>query len=42
MCNRKDVVDVSVAAQLALIFSHTERYPDEPPLLNVKRSVILL
>ncbi|XP_061356619.1 uncharacterized protein LOC133301038 [Gastrolobium bilobum] len=23
-------------AQLALIFSHTERYPDEPPLLNVK------
>ncbi|XP_027335457.1 RWD domain-containing protein 1 [Abrus precatorius] len=23
-------------AQLALIFTHTERYPDEPPLLNVK------
>ncbi|KAF1898474.1 hypothetical protein Lal_00032053 [Lupinus albus] len=23
-------------AQLALFFSHTERYPDEPPLLNVK------
>ncbi|XP_047180333.1 RWD domain-containing protein 1-like isoform X2 [Vigna umbellata] len=23
-------------AQLALIFSHTERYPDEPPLLNLK------
>ncbi|MED6159481.1 hypothetical protein PIB30_042679 [Stylosanthes scabra] len=23
-------------AQLALIFSHTEKYPDEPPLLNVK------
>ncbi|KAK7294308.1 hypothetical protein RJT34_17196 [Clitoria ternatea] len=23
-------------AQLALIFSHTERYPDETPLLNVK------
>ncbi|XP_022715111.1 RWD domain-containing protein 1-like [Durio zibethinus] len=22
--------------QLALIFSHTEKYPDEPPLLNVK------
>ncbi|GAB4842432.1 hypothetical protein Ancab_012404 [Ancistrocladus abbreviatus] len=22
--------------QLGLIFSHTERYPDEPPLLNVK------
>ncbi|OIW04941.1 hypothetical protein TanjilG_15686 [Lupinus angustifolius] len=25
-----------IAAQLALFFSHTERYPDEPPLLNVK------
>ncbi|MED6162105.1 hypothetical protein PIB30_067203 [Stylosanthes scabra] len=23
-------------SQLALIFSHTEKYPDEPPLLNVK------
>ncbi|XP_029129181.1 RWD domain-containing protein 1 [Cajanus cajan] len=23
-------------AQLALIFSHTEKYPDEPPLLNLK------
>ncbi|KAG5000704.1 hypothetical protein JHK87_021776 [Glycine soja] len=23
-------------AQLALIFSHTETYPDEPPLLNLK------
>ncbi|CAK9165307.1 unnamed protein product [Ilex paraguariensis] len=23
-------------AQLGLIFSHTEKYPDEPPLLNVK------
>ncbi|CAL0335208.1 unnamed protein product [Lupinus luteus] len=23
-------------AQLALFFSHTEKYPDEPPLLNVK------
>ncbi|KDO58657.1 hypothetical protein CISIN_1g025056mg [Citrus sinensis] len=22
--------------ELALIFSHTEKYPDEPPLLNVK------
>ncbi|XVF86779.1 hypothetical protein PTKIN_Ptkin18bG0070000 [Pterospermum kingtungense] len=22
--------------QLALVFSHTEKYPDEPPLLNVK------
>lgn len=28
-----------VAAQLALIFAHTEKYPDEPPLLNVNRSV---
>ncbi|KAG4199205.1 hypothetical protein ERO13_A05G133633v2, partial [Gossypium hirsutum] len=25
--------------QLALIFSHTEKYPDEPPLLNVKSLV---
>eukprot|EP00268_Persea_americana_P025759 TRINITY_DN2510_c0_g1_i2.p1 TRINITY_DN2510_c0_g1~~TRINITY_DN2510_c0_g1_i2.p1 ORF type:complete len:267 (-),score=53.11 TRINITY_DN2510_c0_g1_i2:353-1153(-) len=25
-----------VAVQLALIFSHTEKYPDEPPRLNVK------
>ncbi|KAJ4797169.1 RWD domain-containing protein 1 [Rhynchospora pubera] len=25
-----------VPVQLALIFSHTEKYPDEPPLLNVK------
>ncbi|KAJ8446111.1 hypothetical protein Cgig2_000908 [Carnegiea gigantea] len=24
------------AVQVALIFSHTERYPDEPPLLNVR------
>lgn len=28
-----------LAVQLALIFSHTEKYPDEPPLLNVKRLV---
>ncbi|KAG5537840.1 hypothetical protein RHGRI_025067 [Rhododendron griersonianum] len=28
------------AVCLALIFSHTEKYPDEPPLLNVKRLVI--
>jgi hypothetical protein len=26
-----------VPVQLALIFAHTEKYPDEPPLLNVKR-----
>ncbi|CAD6238256.1 unnamed protein product [Miscanthus lutarioriparius] len=26
----------SVPVQLALIFAHTEKYPDEPPLLNVK------
>ncbi|KAL9262862.1 RWD domain-containing protein [Drosera capensis] len=26
----------SAPVQLGLIFSHTERYPDEPPLLNVK------
>ncbi|KAL5579396.1 hypothetical protein UlMin_011838 [Ulmus minor] len=26
----------STPVQLALIFSHTEKYPDEPPLLNVK------
>ncbi|GAB2293412.1 hypothetical protein Dimus_027613 [Dionaea muscipula] len=26
----------SIPVQLALIFSHTWRYPDEPPLLNVK------
>ncbi|KAG5537838.1 hypothetical protein RHGRI_025067 [Rhododendron griersonianum] len=28
------------AVCLALIFSHTEKYPDEPPLLNVKRLMI--
>ncbi|XP_057976922.1 uncharacterized protein LOC131164029 isoform X2 [Malania oleifera] len=27
---------VTTPVQLALIFSHTEKYPDEPPLLNVK------
>ncbi|KAK7255534.1 hypothetical protein RIF29_28947 [Crotalaria pallida] len=27
---------VTNPAQLALFFSHTEKYPDEPPLLNVK------
>jgi hypothetical protein len=26
----------NVPVQLALIFAHTEKYPDEPPLLNVK------
>lgn len=26
----------TLPVQLALIFSHTEKYPDEPPLLNVK------
>ncbi|KAI4325333.1 hypothetical protein MLD38_030743 [Melastoma candidum] len=26
----------TMPVQLALIFSHTEKYPDEPPLLNVK------
>ncbi|KAG0459794.1 hypothetical protein HPP92_022922 [Vanilla planifolia] len=33
-----DDLDVanSTPVQLALIFSHTEKYPDEPPLLNVK------
>lgn len=25
-----------MAVQLGLIFSHTEKYPDEPPLINVK------
>ncbi|RWW68206.1 hypothetical protein BHE74_00024286 [Ensete ventricosum] len=25
------------AVKMGLIFSHTEKYPDEPPLLNVKR-----
>lgn len=31
------VLETSVSVQLGLIFSHTERYPDEPPLLNVRR-----
>ncbi|XP_052183330.1 uncharacterized protein LOC127795590 isoform X2 [Diospyros lotus] len=32
-----DADEVSAApVRLALIFSHTEKYPDEPPLLNVK------
>ncbi|KAH9664799.1 RWD domain-containing protein [Citrus sinensis] len=36
------IMDISLwlkllfAVELALIFSHTEKYPDEPPLLNVK------
>jgi hypothetical protein len=40
MCNiQKTWLTFFVAAQLALIFAHTEKYPDEPPLLNVSRSV---
>ncbi|KAG7997610.1 hypothetical protein I3843_01G218900 [Carya illinoinensis] len=31
-----EVDELSFPVQLALIFSHTETYPDEPPLLNVK------
>lgn len=31
--------EIFVAVQLGLIFSHTENYPDEPPLLNVRRLV---
>lgn len=33
-----DAVDEAnhTPVQLALIFSHTEKYPDEPPLLNVR------
>ncbi|KMZ71910.1 putative Rwd domain-containing protein [Zostera marina] len=33
-----DDMDASsyIPVQLALIFSHTEKYPDEPPLLNVQ------
>ncbi|XWS16248.1 hypothetical protein CRYUN_Cryun34aG0068800 [Craigia yunnanensis] len=27
---------ITLSHQLALVFSHTEKYPDEPPLLNVK------
>ncbi|XP_047334542.1 RWD domain-containing protein 1 [Impatiens glandulifera] len=35
---QEDDADASTAmpVRLALIFSHTEKYPDEPPLLNVK------
>ncbi|PKU82745.1 hypothetical protein MA16_Dca015142 [Dendrobium catenatum] len=35
---QEDDLDASnyTPVQLALIFSHTEKYPDEPPLLNVK------
>ncbi|KAF3781675.1 RWD domain-containing protein 1, partial [Nymphaea thermarum] len=29
-------VDTSAAVRLALVFSHTSKYPDEPPLLKVK------
>ncbi|KAH7565421.1 hypothetical protein JRO89_XS09G0204700 [Xanthoceras sorbifolium] len=32
----KLVAQTSFAVQLALIFAHTEKYPDEPPLLNVQ------
>ncbi|KAJ6427555.1 hypothetical protein OIU84_023030 [Salix udensis] len=28
-----------IPVQLGLVFSHTEKYPDEPPLLNMKRLV---
>lgn len=31
-----EIDESSIPVQLALIFSHTEKYPDEPPLLNVK------
>ncbi|WRX26297.1 RWD domain - like 2 [Theobroma cacao] len=31
-----DTDQSTTPVQLALIFSHTEKYPDEPPLLNVK------
>lgn len=33
---------ISIAVQLGLLFSHTEKYPDEPPLLNVKRCTFFL
>ncbi|XP_054784340.1 uncharacterized protein LOC129291151 isoform X3 [Prosopis cineraria] len=35
---QEDDTDESMTnpVQLALIFSHTEKYPDEPPLLNLK------
>ncbi|KAF5180260.1 Rwd domain-containing protein [Thalictrum thalictroides] len=31
-----DDESTTMPVQLALIFSHTEKYPDEPPLLNVR------
>ncbi|CAM8909695.1 hypothetical protein QQ045_010587 [Rhodiola kirilowii] len=33
-----DDIDLSASmpVQLAVVFSHTEKYPDEPPLINVK------
>ncbi|KAI4331265.1 hypothetical protein MLD38_029466 [Melastoma candidum] len=33
---RRLIEATTMPVQLALIFSHTEKYPDEPPLLNVK------
>ncbi|WCJ39599.1 Ubiquitin-conjugating enzyme family protein [Euphorbia peplus] len=32
----EDESSTDIPVQLALIFSHTEKYPDEPPLLNVQ------
>ncbi|KAL0441448.1 UNVERIFIED_CONTAM: RWD domain-containing protein 1 [Sesamum radiatum] len=39
LCPQDDELDESTnpPVRLALIFSHTEKYPDEPPLLSVKR-----
>ncbi|KAL0319341.1 UNVERIFIED_CONTAM: RWD domain-containing protein 1 [Sesamum angustifolium] len=38
LCPQDDELDESTnpPVRLALIFSHTEKYPDEPPLLSVK------
>ncbi|XP_078169082.1 ubiquitin-conjugating enzyme family protein [Carex rostrata] len=38
LCPQDDNFDEAsqVPVQLALVFSHTEEYPDKPPLLNVK------
>ncbi|KAJ7951661.1 RWD domain-containing protein 1 [Quillaja saponaria] len=38
ICAQDDDADelTTNPAQLALIFAHTEKYPDEPPLINVK------
>ncbi|KAG6575486.1 RWD domain-containing protein 1, partial [Cucurbita argyrosperma subsp. sororia] len=38
MSSKEDETDESTTmpVQLGLIFSHTEKYPDEPPLVNVK------